>query len=257
MLQHADRRGSFIRGINLSTSRSSYEAAAMAQIISQYAIDGSMSRQERAIVEPILHGIARDLVQHLYAWYDFRTTWLTFGPDVSRNIRTWATRPRRLTAKQGIFTAWVIVHEIEHGATPTNDEDYARWQWVEEGTADVFALWPGAAAHMAKQIGMPYPKRFERVRYVPDPAGGYPEWSQTLYILLGAAGVDVDDPDSLPQAYAILQSSNKLDVTLDKLARAIAAEQGLSHARTVRLIREVRAVNGEPSRAKRIVRDWI
>lgn len=251
-----DGRDGFIRGINLSSSAPNYEAAALASIIQEHAIDGDLTPADRATLEPILGEIARQTAAHSFAWYDPRTTWVSLGPDVSRILRRFATSPKRVTRADGIFAAFVIRHEFEHAVSPDSDEDYARWQWVEEGGADVFARWPGAAAATAAAMGLPYPKQYERRGYT-SPRGGYPAWSQTLYLLLRAAGVDVTEPKQLDDASALLQEDARGDVRLDNLSRAIAAQQGLAPARARLLRAQVRALEGSPAKARRLVGAWI
>jgi hypothetical protein len=255
-LQIVDRRQGFIRGINMSSSATNYEAAALAGIIEEYAIDGDLSKADRAFLEPIIIEVAHESAEHSYAWYDPRTTWVNFGPDVSNIMRRFATSPKRVTPAQGIFAAHVIRHEFEHSVSPTTDEDYDRFQWVEEGGADVFARWPGASAATAKAMGLPYPKKYEKVGYKP-PHGGYPAWADTLFLLLGAAGIDVSDPKQIGAATRLLQDEKLGSVRLDKLARAIAAEQGLAPARARKLRAQVRALNGDPAKARRLLAAWL
>lgn len=251
-----DERNGFIRGMNLSSSANSYEAGAIASIIEEHALDGSVNREERAFLELVISLIARDIAEHSFAWYDTRTTWVNLGPDVSNVLRMHAKTPARVKPARGLFAAHVVLHEFEHAVSPDSMEDYARWQWVEEGTADVFARWPGAAARAAKAMGLPYPKQYERIAYKPKGVG-YPEWSETLLVLLRAAGIDVSEPDQLDIASALLQAHNRSDASLDKLSAAIATEQGLSPARAAKLRRDVRALNGNLPRARRIVADWL
>ena len=175
---------------------------------------------------------------------------------MSKTLRTISKAPKRVTPAKGIFAAHVIRHEFEHAVSPDSDEDYARWQWVEEGGADVFARWPGAAAATAKAMGLPYPKQYERRAYKPK-NGGYPEWSETLYLLLRAAGIDTTDPKQLDKASALLQEEAAGDTRLDALSAAIAEEQGLSRARAAKLRRDVRALDGSTSKARRLVGAWI
>jgi hypothetical protein len=255
-METLDDRGGFIRGINLSNSSVNYQAGAMASVIEESAIDGSVTRQDRAYLSFVLRLIAAEIAEHSYAWYDTRTTGVNVGPDVSNILRMHARTPGRVKPERGIFAAYVIRHEFEHAVSPDSLEDYAQWQWVEEGSADVFARWPGAAAATAKRMGLPYPKRYEKLKYTTK-LGGYPEWSEALFLLLQAAGVDVTDPKQLDTASELLQGGNRSTISLDRLAAAIAREQGLSRVRAAKLRRDIRALDGSLPRARRLVAAWL
>ena len=253
-LSELERRHGFIRGINLSSTPANYQAGAIADTIEELAIDGVVTKSDRDLVEFILNLLTVELAAHSGAYFDPRTTWVSLGPDVSKTIRLHATRPKQVKPADGIFAAHVVLHEFEHAVTPPNGDD-PRPQWVEEGGADVLARWPGASARMAREMGLPYPKRFDEVAY--KPKGGYPDWSESFFLLLEAAGIDTSDPKQRNAAAALVQRHDDGRETLIAIYRAITIEQGLSAARAKRLRRDIVALDGDPKRTRRVVAAWI
>jgi hypothetical protein len=255
MLDLLSKREGFIRGITLSTSRPGYRAAALAYVVSQVITDGDLTASDKALVKSLLAYYASELSEHSYAWYDPRSTWVNIGPDVSRTIRTFVVSPKRVKARDGIFAAMVLRHEFEHTVTPGTTDDFARYQWLEEGTADTIATWPGAAAATARQFGLPYPKQYERRGYSRADAG-YPEWVATLHLLLQGCSIDVTDAKALPQVIRVLQGG-KLVGTPARLAACVAREQGLSPDRQRQLTGQILRLQGDPTAARRLMLPYL
>lgn len=250
-----DEHGGHVRGFAIASSRATFEAAAISPIIERNYIDGELSAAERRLLSRLLSGYGQHAARHTLAWYDVRSSWITIGATLGRTIRTFAEDPSKVTPAEGIFTAYVLRHEFEHAVTTPDFEQNEHVSWVEEGAADALAKWPGAAAQTAKALGLPYPEKYERVGYSTR-RGGYPEWSDTIVLLLRAAGLDHASPEALSEASELLQSSEPRHVP-GVLADAIALEQGLSPARRARLRREITRLGGSEARTRRLVRGWL
>jgi hypothetical protein len=255
MLDLLSTREGFIRGITLSTSQPGYRASALGYIVSQSITDGDLTASDKSFIRSMLAFYASQLSEHTYAWYDPQSTWIYIGPDVSRTIRTFIVSPKRVKPKDGIFAAMVLRHEFEHSVTPWTTDAVDRYRWIEEGTADTIATWPGAAAATARQFGLPYPKRYERLGYSRADAG-YPEWVATLRLLLQAASIDVTDPKALPDVQRLLQDG-KLEAAPARIAARIAREQGLSPIRQRRLAAQILRIQGNPKAARRLVLPYL
>ncbi|MCW2921325.1 MAG: hypothetical protein JWL76_1199 [Thermoleophilia bacterium] len=243
--------GALLEGISIARTRGGVEAAAISGIIEEFPTDGYYNTPaEKKMVTDVLSAVAADLAGGAYAWYDPRIQQIVFGPVISKGLHTWIETPKRATAAENLFTAYVVRHELEHAVTP-GDGDSSTYRWLEEGTADTIARWPGVAADTAKQLGMTYPKRYEKIEYRTD-RGGYPEYVDSLRILLGAAGVSWKDPTQLEEAKDVLQARELRDVPAE-LATRIAKAHRLSAAQRIRLERGIRRMDGTPSEARRLV----
>lgn len=255
MLTVLDERGGYIRGISITTSRASFEAASIAPIIESNVLEGDISAADQRSITKQLADIADESGGHALAWYYPATTWITVGPQIGSVLRRHATRPGKVTPAKAMFVAYVLRHEFEHSVTPASDEAYERLQWLEEGSADALAAWPGASARTARLMGLPYPKRYEHVLYRTSD-GGYPEWANVVRLLLRAAGVETGTPHELDAATILLQDPKLQDVP-GALARAIADEQGLPRARMVTLRRDIARLDGDERRARQLVGAWL
>lgn len=255
LLTILERRDGFIQGVAMANSKPSFEAAALSGIVEKRAIDGDLTAADQRLISSLLSLYARETSAHSLAWYDTRSGWITIGPEIATVVRQHVVAPDDVTAEESIFAAYVLQHELEHAISPSHDEDYARLQWVEEGTADVLALWPGAAAATAEAMGMPYPERYEQRAYATR-RGGYPEWTTSLRLLVRAAGIDDSDPKSLKSAISLLQGPELPDVPAE-IASAIVAEQGLAPGRSAGLRRRIAALDGDAEATQRLVRDWL
>ncbi|MCW2927237.1 MAG: hypothetical protein JWM86_1205 [Thermoleophilia bacterium] len=256
-LEVLDEREGFIRGMSLTTDRAGYEAAALAGIIEESGVDGTITKADRSFITSLFRFYAQELSRHSYAWYDPRTTWITLGPDVSNVLRARVLHPKQLTKERGMFAAYVIQHEFEHAVSPTtvDDDAYYGLQWLEEGGADTLAAWPGRATATAKALGLPYPKAYERKVYVAKDAG-YPEWARSIRTLMRAGGIDPSSAQDFDEASAILQGGS-LETVPHRLAATIAEAHGLSAARRGQLVTGIRRVQGDEGAAKRLVANYL
>jgi hypothetical protein len=241
--------GALLEGISIARTRGGVEAAAISGVIEEYPTDGYYNTPaEKKMVTDVLSSVAADLAGGAYAWYDPRIQQIVFGPVISKGLHTWIETPKKSTPAENLFTAYVVRHELEHAVTPSGD-DYG---WIEEGTADTIARWPGVAASTARELGMPYPKRYDTLEYKTD-RGGYPEYVDSLRILLGAAGVDWKDPKQLDDAQELLQDGELRDVP-KVLAERIATRNRLNAVQRNRLERGIRRLSGDdPAAARRLV----
>lgn len=247
-----EEEGALLEGISIARTRGGIEAAAISGVIEQYPTDGYYNTPaEKKMVTDVLTSVARDLAGGAYAWYDPKIQQIVFGPVISKGLHTWIETPRKATPAENLFTAYVVRHELEHAVTPA-DGDVFEFRWLEEGTADTIARWPGVAAATARELGMPYPKRYDKLEYRTS-RGGYPEYVDSLRILLGAAGIDWKDPTQVDEAVELLQQRELRDVPAE-LATRIAKRHRLSPAERVRLERGIRRLDGEtPAAARRLV----
>lgn len=240
--------GALLEGISIARTRGGVEAAAISGVVEEYPTDGYYNTPaEKQLVTDVLSAVAADLAGGAYAWYDPRIQQIVFGPVISKGLHTWIETPKQATRAENLFTAYVVRHELEHAVTPSGD-DYG---WMEEGTADTIARWPGVAAATARELGMPYPKRFDKLEYRTD-RGGYPEYVDSLRILLRAAGVDWKDPKQLDDATDLLQKRELRDVPAE-LATRIAKQHHLTAPQRMKLERGIRRMQGAPSEARRLV----
>lgn len=246
-----DERGGLVEGISFASTKGGLEAAAISAMVETYHTDDVTTQAERDLVLMILDLVAKEQTRSLYAWYDFRFQQIVFGPEISNGALKWIRTPKRTKPAENIFTAYIMRHELEHAITPPTDEEYQRFQWLEEGTADVIARWPGVAADTAEDVGMTYPKRYERLEYSTD-LGGYPDFTIALRMLLGAAGIDWKDPEQIDEAYAMLQERDLTEVP-GALAERIAKRDRLSRKERARIERAILRVDGSPAKARRLV----
>ncbi|MCB0879213.1 MAG: hypothetical protein KDC46_09575 [Thermoleophilia bacterium] len=247
-----EEQGGLVRGISMAPTRGGIEAAAMSSVIRERTVDDFGDAQSRALITSYLDVVSKELAGHAYAWYDPRYEEIVFGPVITNGLTMWIRTPKQATQKANIFTAYVLRHELEHAVTPLGDAPGAAdVQWIEEGTADTIARWAGAAATTASELGMPYPKRYEDREYSTS-RGGYPEWTDALRILLGAAGADWRRPGDLDEASELLQSKDATHVP-ELLADRIAKRERLTKVERATLERGIRALDGDPAAARRLV----
>lgn len=254
-LEVLDERAGFIRGLSFATTQDGFEAGALAGIVEETGVDGAISPQDRQFITELFSFFARELSDNTYAWFDPESTWVTVGPKVTTTLRAQVLHPKQVTPAKGIFAAHVLAHEFEHSVTPWTVDDYERMRWIEEGGADVLARWPGYSARVAKALGLPYPKKYERVAY--DPTGaGYPQWVKTMRLLLGAAGVDTSDPGAFKEAAELVQGG-RTELMPERFAERIASERGLDADRQQRLATAIRATGGNAGRMRRLVAPYL
>jgi hypothetical protein len=245
-----EERGGVVRALSLTSTKGGAQAAVIASIVRERAVEDIDPGSERRIVTGILRTVSDECSEHALAWYDPHFEDIVLGPDISVGLLRWIRTPRKATPAQNIFTAYVLRHELEHAITPIGD-DYARVQWIEEGTADTLARWAGAAAATARELRMPYPKRYDRREYRTN-RGGYPEWTDTLRILLGAAGVDWRRPGHLAAATELLQGADTGHVA-ERIAARIARRERLTARQRLVLARAIGRLDGDPEAARRLV----
>lgn len=243
--------GGLVRGISLTEDEGSAQAAAIASIVRRRVTDGVTEAGDRRIVRQIIQEETADQVDHAFAWYNGQFQDVVLGPEISRGLLTWIRTPEQVTKEQGIFTAYVLRHELEHAVSPSTFREGRERTWIEEGTADVMARWPGAAAETARELGIPYPKRYEEDEYATD-RGGYPEWTDTMRVLLGEAGVDWKDPTQYDEAAELVQEVQATDVPR-VLAQRIARRNRMSEGDRAKLERDIRGLDGDPKAARRLV----
>jgi hypothetical protein len=246
-----EERGGLVRGLTLAETDGDAQAAAIATVVRHRHIDHAVTAGDRAEVTRMLRELGADQADHAFAWYHPRFQEVVLGPEISRGLLTHVRTPGRATKEQNLFAAYVLLHELEHTITPTGGEDYERLQWLEEGTADTLARWPGAAAATAKELGMPYPRGAETREFRTD-RGGYPEWTDAVRVLIGAAGIDWRDPRSRDAAAELLQGDDVAAVPA-VLAARIATRNRLSGRERRVLERGIRALDGDVRAARRLV----
>jgi hypothetical protein len=246
-----DDRGGLVRGVSLAQSPGEAQSAAIASIVRLRAIDDFSDPGDRAILTKLLADIGADQSKHAFAWYNGQFQEIVLGPEVSRGLLTWIRTPKQATKQDNIFTAFVLRHELEHAVTPIGDRDYRQLQWMEEGTADTMARWPGAAAETARMLGMPYPTRYDRLQFATK-RGGYPEWTDTIRVLLGAAGIDWKDPAQFDAASRLLQSRDSMQAPT-MLAERIAKRNRMGADGQTRIERDIRRLDGDVRAARRLV----
>lgn len=245
-----DRDG-LIRGMALTDSRGGAQAAAMANIVRLHVADGVTDPRHRRELEGIVREVSSDLADHALAWYDFRFQDIVFGPEISSGLMRWIRTPGRTTPEENLHTAYVLRHELEHAVTPPTRYDDHQLEWLEEGSVDVLARWPGVAAGTARELGMTYPGRFERLPFEPRSAG-YPEWAATMRVLLAAAGIDTSDPAEFDAASELLQRK-EVSQSPARIAAAIAKANRLGPAGRRRIERAIAGLDGDTDAARRLV----
>lgn len=246
-----EERDGLIRGLVLTKSYGGAEAAAISNVVRLHVADGIDDPAERRLVSTLIQEVSSELAGETWAWYSFRFQEIVLGPEISRGLERWIRTPDASTPEQNIFTAHVLRHEIEHAVSPATQLDSDQLQWIEEGSADVLARWPGAAAATARELGMTYPKRYERMAYEPT-RSGYPTWVATMRVLLGACGIDVQDPAAIDDAARLLQDGDVTGVP-ERIAERIATRNRLTEREERRLAAGIRGLDGDTRAARRIV----
>lgn len=245
-----EERDGLIKGMALSDSRGGAQAAAMANVVRLHIADGITDPRQRQEFEVVVREVSDELADHSLAWYHFRFQDIVLGPEISSGLTRWIRTPGRTTPAENLHTAYVLRHELEHAVTPPTRYDGHQLEWLEEGSVDVLARWPGVAAGTARELGMTYPKRFDRVSYEPRSAG-YPEWVATMRVLLAAAGIDTSDPAEFEAASELLQLK-EVSQSPARIAAAIAKANRLTPAERLRVERAVVGLDGDTNAARRL-----
>jgi hypothetical protein len=258
-------RGAYVQGISFARSRDGYKAnflISMVQsswlrpLLDQRAVSNEQRREVLAELVPMAEeGSAGALATHR-----FETHWVDLDPTLTRYLETWMRNPKKVKPKDTLFVAHVIRHELEHSVSAW-DGSYdgeavgSVHRWLEEGSADTLANWPGEAARTARILGLPYPKAAERASWASfDPGrGGYPEYVETMRTLLLMAGVNTKDPNSFRQAHALLQKGD-VHGTPMRLADAIIDNGRAKPKRRRWLVMKIVNLGGDPSRARALER---
>lgn len=246
-----DQREGQIGAIAWATNRAQFEAAAIGGFAEDYG-GAPIPRADRSLLTHVLREQALDLADNTFAWYQYDHSVIVLGPAVTRTLVKHVSTPGHVTEAEGAFAAYIVRHELEHAVTAAGGRPGESLRWLEEGTADVMARWPGETAATARSLGLPYPKRYDKVGYFTK-RGGYPEWAASIHILLRAAGVDPRRRGDFAAASDLLQAP-MVDDAPRELARAIASHQGLPATRVDGIERQLTRIGGNPNRARAFVR---
>jgi hypothetical protein len=160
-----------------------------------------------------------------------------------------ATHPRMGTR----YVTEVLAHEFEHTVTPADPSGPVgrNLGWLEEGSADVLARWPGVAKRHADAMGIAAPPAAQPLqgKYL------YDQLTAGVRRLLVLADVDVTDAAAIERARELLQSGS-LGSTPRRLAEAIGAARSLEPARVAELERRIRRLDGSAAAIDRLER-WL
>lgn len=256
-----DDREGYAKGLSLSRSKDGFAANWLVIFVDTGFFDAytrSLSDQ-RQLVKALLD-YSKDLGD-TWAWFQFDSSWIVLGPEMSLPLEKALRNPQKVSPKQQLQIAYILRHEIEHSvsAYDIGYEDYGRMlqiKWMEEGSADTLARWPGVAASTAKELGLRYPRRAERLAYdrIYKDASGYNDWVFSIRSLVKLAGINVNDPKAFDEVDSLLQGG-PLDQLPSRMASAIVTEQGLRRGNRAWLLRQIRALDGEPAKARKLTRD--
>lgn len=258
------QRGAYVHGISFARTRDAYRANYLLGIVQSESLRPYFDYAARSDAE------RRQFLQELLpmalmsdgalATHRFESHWIDLDPNLTRHLEASLRAPRTVRPKDSLFVAHVIRHELEHSVSAydgTFDDERVSTlhRWLEEGSADTLANWPGEAARTARMLGLPYPKKAEGMSWAAfNPGrGGYPEYVATMRILLTMAGVNVRDPRAFARADRILQRGD-LDTTPRRLANAIIANDRATAKQRGWLIRQIEQLNGSPANARKLQR---
>lgn len=120
-----------------------------------------------------------------------------------------------LSTDEQAFMGVTLGRELQHAVTPAPADTTSTIQWVEDGTAEMLALWPGAATKVAQALGLAdTPEgataleatvnewRNQALTATPSAQG-----NQSLMALLGAAGIDGSADTARDAAFQVLQGT--------------------------------------------------
>lgn len=248
-----DERKGYAHGVSLSMSHDGFMANWVVVFVENGVFNYATTDEQMRYLVAIAVETA-DVIGESYAWFQFDSSWIVVGPELSRPLATYFRSPKSLSTREAMTIAMVVRHELEHtvsagGTTPR------RLVWMEEGTADVIALWPGAAATTARELGLPYPKRaLDKPWSRFTLHSGYARWAATLRILVELGGVRPGLARDLDEVEDLLQDEPVARVP-GVLAKAIADEQGLAPKDAAWIERRIRALDGSPRKARALERD--
>ena len=243
-----DRRNAQVKGVSFSPSAAGFAANWISVSVEQ-GIDADYVPEEfRAFIEDVLTSQALSIAEAAYAWYQFDTTWIVFGPETTRTLVQFMRDPSSVSEEDGGLLALIVAHEMEHAVSAV-DGAHQRETWMEEGLADVLANWPGRTAEVARSLGLPYNTRaddvaFDQVQKVP---GGYPKYMKVYRDVLPLAGIDVDDPAAFDDVSTLLQDV-EYDEVPASIAQAVADHQGLGDDSIEELASAFVAIEGRPAK---------
>jgi hypothetical protein len=248
-------REAYVKGLSFSGNGDGMVANWMVWFVENGYFDGienDLPKQQQVIRTIINESWQLD---SWLAWFQYDSRWIVISPEMSHPLIDALKNPKSVSPLKQLRFAMVLRHELEHSVSGAEYgdtmEQYYRLNWMEEGTADTIARWPGAAAATAKMFGLRYPKRAEKVSYekLDKHSPGYPGYVETLRILLTLGGIDVNDPDQLDEAEKILQSG-PIETLDRRLAKAIVANHGMKSTTVNAYVKEIRQLYGSPRQAK-------
>jgi hypothetical protein len=245
-----DQRQGYIRGISFSKSLDGFAANSLVIYVERGEIDGNMDR-----IVQFLFRIARD--PNTLAWYQFHSSWIVIGPELSRPLLKTLNDPTSTTPQQQLRIAYVLRHEIEHSVSSSdwsydNWDQVARLRWMEESSSDTIARWPGVAAATAHELGLRYPQAADTRSYdsfSTDKRGvsGYDDIVAVMRGLLALAGLDTHSAADYRKAADLIQDGT-VEHLPQRLAAAIVEHQHLRSSDRAWLVRSINALNGEQHR---------
>lgn len=261
MQRTMEQRKAYVKGFSLSSDERGFTANWLVVFVEAGMFNSAQSpRQQRQLTQLVLQ-YAKTWMPDTLAWYQFNSHWIVLGPEQSKVLERHVRTPQKVTPRQGLRVAYILRHEIEHsvsahdGAYETSFANYKRIQWMEEGTADVLARWPGESARMAEALGLPYPERAKSVAYdrIEPNASGYDRWVTAMRELLEVAGVRPERASDFRAADRLLQHG-RIEQTPERVTAAIVREHRLQKRMAPRIAARIRALDGSPTRVRALAR---
>ncbi|MCW2927250.1 MAG: hypothetical protein JWM86_1218 [Thermoleophilia bacterium] len=158
---------------------------------------------------------------------------LEVAPDVTHLFRSHWEGERPLQGEEVAYLGVTAARELQRAVTPLEpDATHPKLQWIEDSTAWLMGMWPGAAAKTAAALGIK--SDAAKVEEVVSGWRGNMEAVEpkvvaplrSLSALLGAAGISGGDDAARDAAFSILQST-PLDGVPAGIAQSIVAKQEL------------------------------
>lgn len=163
--------------------------------------------------------------------------WLDVGPRVSGQVMDLIKYGPRAGREAMDEAGLVLTHEIQHSITPIKPNVDQKLLWLEEGSAEALAWWPGATKNLLNDAGVPTAPGYEISPHTAprniQASPKYRNYHTAVLKLLDLAGAPMFDAagnisqDGTQKARQILQGEN-LEQVPKNLAHAIGNNQGMA-----------------------------
>lgn len=245
-----------LRGVSLATSVNGFIVNTMMSVDENGDVpDVTGLRSGQAPPDPdAFRGVFQAVANETLRARAVNQGWMDLGPQASEALLNLVSHGDRAGRSTAAHAGSIVAHEIEHSVSPNAPGVDSGLQWLEEGTAEALAHWPGRGAEVQQAMGIEVGDSATLDPFTSQHDGRaskqYDEYRKSVLSLLGLAGISMYDehgnarPADAAAARTLLQGDAVTQVPRD-IARAIARNHNMPPSSVAPLAALIRETDGD------------